>query len=122
MPGGGLVARRSRSGCRTAARRALSVLAAVLQLGLLLATGADSWRGRDASAHVERSGTRLHHAHDEATCVACTAQSLHAQAAPPTMPWPDAVAPYVAAAELASTPPRSQDHSSNGSRAPPLMS
>jgi hypothetical protein len=122
MPGGRVLVRRPRSTCRTAVRRALSVVVAVLQLGLLLATGADSWRGRDASAHVERSGTRLHHAHDEATCVACTAQSLHAQAAPRTMPWPDAVAPHIAAAELASTPPRSQDHPSNGSRAPPLVS
>jgi hypothetical protein len=105
-----------------AVRRAFGVLAAVAQCTLLLATGADAWQGRDASAHVERSGTQLHHAHDEATCVACTAQTMHAQAAPPAVAWPDADAPHVAAAGLAASPPRSRDCPSNGSRAPPLMS
>ncbi len=100
----------------------MGIVAAVAQLTLLLATGADSWQGRDASAHVERSGTQLHHAHDEATCVACTAQTLHAQASPPAIAWPDPAAPPVATADLAATPPRSREYPSNGSRAPPLVS
>jgi hypothetical protein len=100
----------------------MGILAAVAQFTLLLATGADSWQGRDASAHVERRGTQLHHAHDEATCVACTAQTLHAQAAPPAVSWPDPAAPHIATADLAATPPRSRDYPSNGSRAPPLVS
>ena len=103
-------------------RRVCGVVAAVAQLTLILATGAESWHGRDASAHVERTGTQLHHAHNEATCIACTAQSMHAQAAPPAVAWPDANAPHCAAASLAANPPRSRDCPSNGSRAPPLMS
>jgi hypothetical protein len=103
-------------------RRACGVVAAVAQVTLILATGADSWHGRDASAHVERTGTQLHYAHNEATCVACTAQTMHAQAAPPTVNWPDDVTPQCAAATLAANPPRSRDCPSNGSRAPPLES
>jgi hypothetical protein len=102
-------------------RRAFGVLAAVAQFTLLLATGAEAWQGRDASAHVERRGTQLHHAHDEATCVACTAQTMHAQAAPAPVAWPDATAPHVAA-DFAANPCRSRDCPSNGSRAPPLVS
>jgi hypothetical protein len=105
-----------------AVRRGLGALAAIAQLTLLLASGAEAWRGRDASAHVEGAGTHLHYAHDEATCVACNVQTMHAQAAPPAATLPESAAPQVAAAELASTPPYSQDHPSNGSRAPPLVS
>jgi hypothetical protein len=104
-------------------RRLSAVVAAVAQFTLILATGADSWHGRDASAHVERTGTQLHHAHNEASCVACTAQTMHAQAAAPAVvAWPDASAPHCAAASLAANPPRSRDCPSNGSRAPPLTS
>jgi|HubBroStandDraft_6_1064221.scaffolds.fasta_scaffold119906_3 hypothetical protein len=103
-------------------RRLCGVIAAVAQMTLILATGAESWQGRDASAHIERTGTQLHHAHDEATCVACTAQTMHAQASPPIVAWPDALAPHCAAAGLAANPPRSRDCPSNGSRAPPLVS
>jgi hypothetical protein len=103
-------------------RRVCGVIAAIAQLTLILATGAEAWQGRDASAHVERTGTQLHHAHNEATCVACTAQTMHAQAAPPVVAWPDALAPHCAAADLAANPPRSRDCPSNGSRAPPLVS
>ena len=31
-----------------------------------------------AGAHAESSGVNLHHGHNEATCAACTALSLHA--------------------------------------------
>jgi hypothetical protein len=103
-------------------RRFCGVVAAIAQITLILATGAESWQGRDASAHVERSGTQLHHAHNEATCVACTAQTMHAQAAPPAVAWPEASARHCVAAILAANPPRSRDCPSNGSRAPPLVS
>jgi hypothetical protein len=102
--------------------RLCGVVAAVAQVTLILATGAEAWQGRDASAHVERTGTQLHHAHNEATCVACTAQTMHAQASPPAVALPDASAPQCAAASLAANPPRSRDCPSNGSRAPPLKS
>jgi hypothetical protein len=103
-------------------RRLGGVVAAIAQITLILATGAESWQGRDASAHVEQSGTQLHHAHNEATCVACTAQTMHAQAAPPVLAWPEPFAPQCAAAGLAANPRRSWDCPSNGSRAPPLVS
>jgi hypothetical protein len=37
--------------------------------------------GPDARAHVEEAGTRIHHAHDEAYCSACTVRHLLASAA-----------------------------------------
>ena len=67
--------------------RLLAVLAGLGQLVMVLAGTIESWRGPDASAHIETGGTQLHHAHDEATCPACTVQSLHSKpefaAAPP---------------------------------------
>jgi hypothetical protein len=112
---------RRRSPWRVAARRAVGLLAVFAQITLVVATGAESWRGRDASAHVERSGTQLHFAHDEATCVACTAQTLHAQPAPRSAGLPDSVQPRHAPADLALVPSGVHDPYSNGSRAPPLM-
>jgi hypothetical protein len=103
-------------------RRLIGIVAAVAQLGLVIAAGAESWHGRDASAHVERGGVSLHFAHDAATCVACTAQTLHAPE--PTRP-PLTIALVVGrarhtdgpAASLSSRPPLT-----NGSRAPPRLS
>ena len=59
--------------------RLLAVLAGLGQLVMVLAGTIESWRGPDASAHVETRGTQLHHAHDEATCPACIVQLLHAR-------------------------------------------
>ena len=59
--------------------RLLAVLAGIGQLVMVLAGTIESWRGPDASSHVETRGTQLHHAHDEATCPACIVQSLHAR-------------------------------------------
>jgi hypothetical protein len=59
--------------------RLLALLAGLGQLVMVLAGTIESWRGPDASAHVETRGTQLHHAHDEATCPACIVQSLHAR-------------------------------------------
>lgn len=102
------------------ARRCLAVVAAAGQLTLLLATGADAWRGRDASSHIERAGTHLHHAHDEASCVACAVQTLHAPHARPAIEWSGTTAPQAVTTKLASARAWARDHPSNGSRAPPL--
>ena len=59
--------------------RLFALLAGLGQLVMVLAGTIESWRGPDASAHVETRGTQLHHAHDEATCPACIVQSLHAR-------------------------------------------
>jgi hypothetical protein len=66
--------------------RLLAVLAGLGQLVMVLAGTIESWRGPDASAHVETRGTQLHHAHDEATCPACIVQLLHAKPERPSAP------------------------------------
>jgi hypothetical protein len=72
--------------------RLLALLAGLGQLVMVFAATIESWRGPDASAHVEARGTQLHHAHNEATCPACIVQALHAkperrQAPPPVRRW-----------------------------------
>jgi len=53
---------------------------ALAQMVLGVAPIIDGRAGPDARAHIEASGTRLHHAHDEADCAACLARHLLAAA------------------------------------------
>jgi hypothetical protein len=53
-----------------------AIVAAAAQLALCSASFAEARFGADARAHVETSGTRIHHAHDEATCAACSGRHL----------------------------------------------
>ena|SRR5271165_2661135 len=108
-------------GRRRRVRLLLAVLAGIAQLTVLVATSAEAWRGRDASAHVERGGTHLHHAHDEASCVACMTQTLHAQAVPRPVGLPPFTVIRSATASLAAAPPRSDSHPPDAARAPPQM-
>lgn len=52
------------------------LLVATGQLGLLGATLTLARDESSAISHTEESGTNLHHGHNEATCIACTALSL----------------------------------------------
>lgn len=87
---------------------------------MVLAGTIESWRGPDASSHVETRGTQLHHAHNEATCPACIVQSLHAQPERPTSLLPFralAVVSPVALLRSAS----SRTVVTNAPRAPPAI-
>ncbi|HZS60268.1 MAG TPA: hypothetical protein VFA43_13415 [Gemmatimonadaceae bacterium] len=66
--------------------RLFAVLAVLGQLVMVLAGTIESWRGPDASSHIETRGTQLHHAHDEASCPACVVQLLHARPERPSTP------------------------------------
>jgi hypothetical protein len=114
------VTRRARTWRLAVVRQAVGVLALLAQATLVVAAGADSWQGRNASAHLEPSGTQLHFAHDDATCVACTTQTLHAQPVPRPETSPAYQRPQNPARDLGGTPLEVRDHDSNGSRAPPL--
>jgi len=65
---------------RTLTLRSLRLAAIVLALlGQAALTGAALTLATDemsAISHTERSGIDLHHGHNEATCIACTALSL----------------------------------------------
>lgn len=54
----------------------VALVALIAQLGVALSPLAEGRRPGMAS-HVERGGTKLHYAHDEATCAACQARSIH---------------------------------------------
>jgi hypothetical protein len=62
------------------------LLVFLAQLVLVLTPIIEGREGPDARAHVEQAGTRIHHAHDEADCSACTARQLLAstEVLPPT--------------------------------------
>ncbi|MEP6905950.1 MAG: hypothetical protein ABI875_07675, partial [Gemmatimonadales bacterium] len=62
--------------------RLAAAMSAVAQFVIAGAPIAESHFGPDAQAHVEAAGTSLHHAHDEATCVACITQHLLAASEP----------------------------------------
>jgi hypothetical protein len=58
------------------------ILAAAAQVLLVSAVLGEARFGPDAQAHVESAGTSIHHAHDDANCVACVSQHLLAGAEP----------------------------------------
>lgn len=53
-----------------------AIVAVAAQLVLCSASVLEVRFGADARAHVEANGTRIHHAHDEASCAACTGRHL----------------------------------------------
>jgi hypothetical protein len=53
-----------------------AIVAVAAQLVLCSASVLEGRFGADARAHVEANGTRIHHAHDEASCAACTGRHL----------------------------------------------
>lgn len=69
-----------------------AALAAVAQLALVLAPLAEGRAGVGMRAHVEANGSASHHVHEEATCVACQARTLHGVATGhPVSPLPSPV-------------------------------
>ncbi|HVD59527.1 MAG TPA: hypothetical protein VNC11_01550 [Gemmatimonadaceae bacterium] len=67
---------------RNRLRLLAGAFASAAQFVLAGAPFAEARSGPDASAHVEQAGTSLHHAHDEATCIACVSQHLLSGAEP----------------------------------------
>jgi hypothetical protein len=106
---------RTRSLMRKAAI-AIAATQVVLGSAPLFESGA-----RSASAHVEANGVRLHHAHDDATCIGCTATRLLGGAEPMQ------ASPVMMAPRITSTTRELADLSTsvsarhNRSRAPPTV-
>jgi cytochrome c553 len=107
-------------------RRWLSTLAGVLvmvsQLSLAFAPLAETNGGRSLAAHTESQGaTHLVYGHNEATCAACQARSVHGTSArviPPFVAYVEAPSVYVASAVLA---PRPVTATPTNPRAPPAL-
>ena len=58
------------------------ILAGAAQMLLGSAALGEVRFGPDASAHIESAGTSLHHAHNDANCVACVSQHILVGAEP----------------------------------------
>lgn len=94
------------------------VLAVLGQIGLSGASLTLARDERSAVSHTERNGIDLHYAHNEATCAACTALSLHGTPRVPIAWQP----PRPPDNEITSLVPRDRGAQllfSNLSRAPP---
>jgi len=61
---------------RRAHWRPALLLVLLAQLVLVFTPLLEGRGGPDARAHVEEAGIRIHHAHDEALCSACTVRHL----------------------------------------------
>jgi hypothetical protein len=103
---------------RVLVRRMAALAVCVAQLAVAGAAASDGLH-HDASPHVERGGTQLHYAHNEATCVACLAQSLHARVEAASPSLPPVLATLAAPAPRMAAAPSSSRHSPTAPRAPP---
>ena len=86
-----------------------------------MATVVEGHQGLGAAAHVEQSGTRTHYTHDDATCAACQARSIHS--ATPLAALPSFAAPTYAPAPIvgAERLPSTQLSPDYNPRAPPTI-
>jgi hypothetical protein len=63
----------------------IALLATAAQLVVAMAPLAEGRDGRMAS-HVESTGAKGHYTHNDATCAACQARSIHGSTSRPTVP------------------------------------
>jgi hypothetical protein len=99
-----------------------------LLTALLAAVGQIGWSGaaltlaRDESSvvsHAERGGIDLHHGHNEATCAACLALSVHAAPKPMASPVPVGAVALLRPIGAAAAAVAAHQHLLHSSRAPP---
>ncbi len=102
--------------------RLLAALAIVAQVAVALSALAEGRDGIGVAAHVEASGSSAtHYAHNESTCTACQARSLHGTA--PAIPT-DAPALAARATATGTAPidaPSGPELPDNPARAPPCV-
>lgn len=63
----------------------IALVATTAQLAVALSPLIEGREGR-ATVHIESGGTRTHVQHDDATCAACQARSIHGTAPRPSTP------------------------------------
>jgi hypothetical protein len=106
---------------RSRFRVVAAIVAAAAQIVLCSASLVETRFGPDARAHIESTGTRLHHAHNDADCAACTGRHLIASSQlenpdPFTFSRSAAAQPFNAKAATWTSP-----RSDSRSRAPPVL-
>lgn len=106
---------------RTRFRVVAAIVAAAAQIVLCSASLVETRFGPDARAHVESTGTRLHHAHNDADCAACTGRHLLASSQLET-PEPFTFSRSASALPFnAKTATWTSPRSDSRSRAPPVL-
>ena len=105
-----------------AVHRLLAVLAIVAQVAVALSAVGEGREGVGNAPHVEAlGGSAGHYTHNEATCVACQARSLHGSTAI-APPAPHALAANATAAATAPIDaPSGPELPDNPARAPPCV-
>ena len=91
------------------------------QVMLALAPLAEARTAGLARAHVEEAGTSLHHAHNEADCVACAAREILSSSDPSSREGYDSDAASGAASLARSVADPSETRTAIRSRAPPVL-
>lgn len=106
----------------TVLRRLLAVVAVVAQAAVVLTAIGEGRDGIGVASHVEATGpSATHYAHDEATCAACQARSLHGGT--PQLPSSGAELGIVhlAASGVSDALPPAPALPTNSARAPPSV-
>jgi hypothetical protein len=98
----------------------LSVLVMTAQLVVAIAPLSE-WRDGRTVSHVETGGTQTHHAHNEASCAACQARSIHGSTPREPMPLFDVEAPHIQFVGAFDRAISRESHSPANPRAPPSL-
>jgi hypothetical protein len=99
----------------------IATLATAAQLVVALVPLAEGRVARTLSAHVEAGGTRIHVAHNEATCASCQARSIHGTTSRLVPPLPETVLAVVMAFATADRDASASVHPQAHPRAPPAV-
>ena len=98
----------------------IALLAMVAQLVVAISPLAEGRDGRMAS-HVEATGAQSHYTHNDATCAACQARSIHGTTARQSVPL---LAEELTQSQVAPAAERiveSTSHRTDNPRAPPIV-
>ena len=98
----------------------LALLATTAQLAVALAPLAEGREGR-ATVHVESSGSPRHYQHNDATCAACQARSIHSTTPRAVTPLVETVAHAIVRSQTIDHVASADLNASAHPRAPPAV-
>lgn len=98
----------------------IALLATTAQLAVALSPLIEAREPR-GTVHVEAGGTRSHVSHDDATCAACQARSIHGTAPRPSAPLVESEPHLAVAAATVARIDSADVRSTSNPRAPPSV-
>jgi hypothetical protein len=99
----------------------IAAVAFAAQLVVALVPLAEGRFGRTMSAHVESGSTKGHYAHNEATCAACQARSIHGTTSRTVAPIPETTLAMATAFAPVDRIAAASVHPQANPRAPPAV-